>query len=265
MSEPAYVDPPFPARVGSCIYCDATEGLTDEHVIPFSLGGEWELVDASCPRCAQVTSGIERHVSRELLIAFRTVARLPTYHPKRRPSTLRQVVTRAGGEEHLDLAPDRHPAPVALPIFAVPTFFTGEATPTSRVTKAVRVFARPAKVRELGEKHGATQWMIPAPNRVLFARFIAKVGFSFAVGCIGLEAFAEIFVRNSILGASDDIARWVGCVNEETPPPPEGTHTITLSARDGLVFAQVRLFTLLRTPRYTVPEYTVVVGRARQT
>ena len=38
------------ASVGSCIYCGATDQLTDEHIIPLALGGRFVLPDSSCAK-----------------------------------------------------------------------------------------------------------------------------------------------------------------------------------------------------------------------
>jgi HNH endonuclease len=38
---------------GACIYCGTTGvKLTDEHIVPYSLGGSHVLRDASCLQCA---------------------------------------------------------------------------------------------------------------------------------------------------------------------------------------------------------------------
>src|SRR3712207_705268 len=46
--------------VGCCIYCGATNELTDEHVIPLALAGNIIVPDASCRACAAITSDFER-------------------------------------------------------------------------------------------------------------------------------------------------------------------------------------------------------------
>ena len=51
-----------PAR--ECIYCGATDGLTTEHIIPYSLGGRFELPEASCNECTEITKKIEQTVGR---------------------------------------------------------------------------------------------------------------------------------------------------------------------------------------------------------
>lgn len=47
--------------------------LTDEHVVPLSLGGQHILEDASCLDCADVTKRFEQDVAREMLGAARKI------------------------------------------------------------------------------------------------------------------------------------------------------------------------------------------------
>src|SRR5262249_22334066 len=55
------------ASRGACIYCGAHDVvLTDEHVIPLSLGGQHILEGASCQSCADVTTRFERDVARDM-------------------------------------------------------------------------------------------------------------------------------------------------------------------------------------------------------
>jgi 5-methylcytosine-specific restriction endonuclease McrA len=36
-------------RIGVCIYCrDAASDLSDEHIVPYALNGNWILPKASC-------------------------------------------------------------------------------------------------------------------------------------------------------------------------------------------------------------------------
>src|SRR5438128_2975295 len=55
------------ASRGACIYCGARDvALTNEHVIPLSLGGQHILEGASCRSCADITSRFERDVARDM-------------------------------------------------------------------------------------------------------------------------------------------------------------------------------------------------------
>jgi len=59
--------------------------LTDEHIVPKSLGGQHILEEASCRDCAKITARFEQDVAREMWgdarIAFNTPSRRKTKRP----------------------------------------------------------------------------------------------------------------------------------------------------------------------------------------
>src|SRR6266478_5809071 len=73
---------------GLCIYCGRTEELTDEHVVPFALGGNLILPDASCSECNKITSAFEQRVLRGFMQHARVAGHFPTRRPKERPTTI---------------------------------------------------------------------------------------------------------------------------------------------------------------------------------
>jgi hypothetical protein len=72
---------------GRCIYCGSTKNLTSEHVVPFGLGGDFELPGASCVGCRDVTSLIERRVMEEQFTGPRLAIGYPSRHARARGST----------------------------------------------------------------------------------------------------------------------------------------------------------------------------------
>jgi hypothetical protein len=50
--------------IGRCIYCLSRENLSDEHTVPFSLGGDVAPKDASCDRCSGITSYLDGYLAR---------------------------------------------------------------------------------------------------------------------------------------------------------------------------------------------------------
>ena len=249
-------EPQFPVMVGRCVYCDAQEGLTDEHIIPLSLGGTWQLLKASCGVCQRITSQIERHVSREHFLAVRTAAGFPTYHPSKRPKTLPQRITVEGQARDLAMAPEDHPAPILLIEFDPPAFLTGNDVPEVPVVTQGHLIARGRKIEKLRSETGASSYSVPLPDRVHYARFIAKIGLCFAVAAIGLDRFQDFFVRGAILGRTTDVAKWVGCVPSEQWTGVEGAYECVTVLAGDIVQVAVRLFGMLQGP-----EYRVVVGR----
>jgi hypothetical protein len=68
-----------------CIYCGRQETLSDEHIIPYSFGGNVILPKASCSRCAALTSRLELQIARGTYHMARAIHRAPTRRPNRYP------------------------------------------------------------------------------------------------------------------------------------------------------------------------------------
>jgi hypothetical protein len=67
--------------IGRRIYCGSTggaRGLSSEHIVPFSLGGKAELLEASCCKCAAERSYLEGYLGRNIFWKLRVHAGAPT-------------------------------------------------------------------------------------------------------------------------------------------------------------------------------------------
>src|SRR4051812_29094937 len=96
--------------IGRCIYCDSTDGLTKEHIIPLALDGNLELPDASCPSCQKETHAFGGHVSGRMLKAFRTEFNIRSR--RRRPEKIRvPTLSPEGKQAFRDIKMEEHPAP----------------------------------------------------------------------------------------------------------------------------------------------------------
>ena len=74
---------------GVCIYCGTRNSkLSDEHVVPYSLGGSHVLRKASCGRCADITKKFEQKVARDLWGVPRIVFDAPSRRKKQRKKRL---------------------------------------------------------------------------------------------------------------------------------------------------------------------------------
>jgi hypothetical protein len=58
--------------------------LTDEHVVPLSLGGQHVIEKASCDECARITTSFERDVAREMWGDARISYNAPSRRKKQR-------------------------------------------------------------------------------------------------------------------------------------------------------------------------------------
>ena len=134
------------APVNRCIYCGTIEGpLSEEHIVPFALGGEHILQAASCRACAKITAALEQSICRAMLGNFRVRMRLPTRRKKERPTTLpvmniqhptvvaaAEAALRAGRREFsakiepLQVQPHEYPTSLLMCLFNSPGVLLGK-------------------------------------------------------------------------------------------------------------------------------------------
>jgi hypothetical protein len=254
--------------VGFCIYCGSNESLSDEHVIPFALGGNAILEKASCKRCSKITSEFERRVLRGFMLEARTAARFPTRRPKERPTTLPLMAKRGDQMESVALSSVQSPGFLHLPIFEPPAFLSGR-TPVSGINVCgleTLVFGRPPDklAVDLGTNTIQTSVNIDVPS---FVRMIAKIGYSFAVAAQGPFPLNEVPILPLIIGSVFDGDTWVGSaeynlmVEAQSPQHALGLIS-TMMTVDGnteeILIAQVKLFASA-----SATGYQVVVRRRR--
>ncbi len=147
-------------KVGKCIYCGAIDApLQDEHPVPYGLNGPWELVDASCKKCANITSKFEQDILRKSLLVPRATFDFPSRHKKRRPNKYQMFVGSPGKEKFMDVELDEHPSLMVLPVFQVPAFYDGREQHNSMAMVGIRVF-------QVGRKNVGylAQKYYPEPN-----------------------------------------------------------------------------------------------------
>ena len=246
----------FPVRIDRCVYCDATDDLSDEHVLPYGLGGEWKLIAASCGRCRDTTSHLELVIQREHFLAVRTAASLPTRRKHERPTMLAQKLGTPNGAVELLLPIDQHPAALVLPVFPPPLGESARAAGAPMTYRSLRVAKRDGRLADIVRATGAQEWTFPCADPPLFARFLAKVAYCFAVGSYGIDKITEHFVRPHVLAELPGLSAWVGCSDEAVSFTPNGGHHLATIVEDDVIRVEIRLFAVPGTPTYTV-----LVGR----
>ena len=252
----------FPHKiiVGRCIYCGTTdEPLHKEHIVPYCLGGSWILHKASCPKCEEVTREFERCVTTEQALVIRTIENLPTRRKERRPKTLPLKITKTGQEETIECPIDMYPISLTLEIYAPPAYRDKKPYKKGIDVRGMGTLSPSAKViqrlRDKFQIDGCSNTIIL--QGLTQARLLAKIALGFAVAVYGPRVIEHAYVRRAILGQSEDIGKWVGCINRP-PPAANVLHEVRLSVeRDNNIHASVRLFA-----RYGTTEYLVIVGPA---
>ena len=237
----------FPAA-GSCIYCGATDGLSDEHIIPFGLGGNLILPDSSCPRCSAITSTFERSVLRGFMLPGRTVATLPTRRPKDRPTTFDLQVVKGGREETVTLPAARFPALLHLPVFETAAFISGaQRKPGITVHARETISFGTSPLDTLKSLAAKAIRRTDTIDVFAFARMLAKIGYSYAAALRGTMDLGEVCVLPLISGDSDDARTWVGSAHFDTLGETHGAlHSlalVTVDTQQGpLLLSRIKLF-----------------------
>lgn len=242
------------AAAGVCIYCGRTTDLTEEHVVPFALGGNLIVPDASCPDCADITSAVETRVLRGFMHDARIAGKFPTRHPKKRPTT---VSIRAKKEFDIDFHEAQLPAPEAIGILFLPklepaAFLAGKPPVTGVHISGIQVIAFGKSPQAIAKSLDVKTLQVTANIQAHdFARMLAKIGYSYALASNGLYPRDEVPVLPLILGKSDDDSTWVGSADYQIGVEAKGPqHAIELVERTGtegnetvkVLVARVKLF-----------------------
>jgi hypothetical protein len=245
-------EPAFPQTIGACIYCGCRdEDLSDEHVIPFALGGNWILKKASCRAHRDLTSAIEGAVLHHAWGPARAALGIQTRHKQSRSKGLPVRLERNGRVESISVPIEQHPAALVMLVFAPPGVMP--AKPKIAGTPVIRMPGgyRRGKAEDLVSRYGAGGVRVRYPAPTSYARFLAKVAYSFVVACDGLEACRDTPVLAALLGIGPSIFKFVG--NDDAL----GTHTandvqqVTMASDDRGRLVFIRLLGTL------APEYVV--------
>lgn len=244
--------------IGRCIYCDTTEGkLTEEHISPYGLNGLITLLDASCSDCAKITSQIEFHVLRSMFGAARAELGYRTRHKKKADDLFPLTVVRDGVKTTQEVQLNDALKIIELPIFKAPAALDGRAFQSGIECISKDQFVLVEQRQNLAERLRVDEVCPPDCDPNIFARFVAKCSYGYAIERYGFTAFQSIYVRSAILGKTSDIGRWVGSPDTRELPirntPMSSGFTIL---NDDDVLVRIKLF-----PRFDGAEYVTVVGK----
>lgn len=262
---------------GRCIYCgDDQSKLTDEHVIPYALGGHAAILErASCEGCARTIQKYEQRILRGQLGAFRARIEAPTRNPKDRLThqDVPFVEVDHNAQPIRDLGSRRyllHETPFNLSVWQLaPPRIIGEqhteaehhGGPWTSIThvKSQRDLAMQL-ARKVAEETGAQHVAIKVDqiDRDDFLRFLIKTAHAYAVFEQGLNAFRPL-TTEVILGRDNDLAHYVG----GSPTNPQfdsdaanmtelSVGVLTDGPAAGYTAVYIRLYPLLGTPPHVV-------------
>ena len=268
----------FRSLTGVAFIADRTadkDGLRTEHVIPFSLGGTAELLNASCSACEKITSYLDGYLAKATyrFLRIHTGVRSRSGHPKLLPA---HVNTARRGKAVLELQPKDHPYFLHMPVWDRPGIMRGIAPSENfgAATAHVYYYVPPNISATLGLRDGELaeiQDTTPMPNLRTFARAIAKIAYCNAILQLGPSGFRPLALPDIILGRYPHIPYFVGSDPTRSPPPPEKPsvlhvvhHTVVTIGNLKYMTARIRLFAHSGTELNGMPYYEVVVGAEGQ-
>jgi len=246
-------------RIGKCIYCGKTEEpLQQEHIIPYGLNGPWVLHEASCRKCADITSAFELTVLKDSLIVPRVALNFPTRRKKQRPKKFKFAIIKSGQQEVVEVPIHEHFAIMVLPISESPAYLSRKHYKKGvNLIGTVAVQVGGPSVKKIMNRYNTKKLSIKVVwHGNCFERMLAKIAYGFSVANIGIENIEEIYILPAIMGEKDDVGYWVGTAKDTHLEVGRFLHCIEVEIINGEIIVRIKLFSL-----FNVPEYLVVVGR----
>lgn len=189
--------------VGRCIYCGSDSdkaGLSDEHIVPYALGGNLILPKSTCKQCAAITAEFEQIVTRGMYGVLRIRLNFPTRRPKERPTHLPTWITEGGVQRLVSLPVGAGIVTVPFAVFKAPGYLRNppvQDTSNEKFNLSLRAFGRdPVYANPVYNKVGSPTVRISAKS---LARMLAKIAHSFCVALYGIDSF-EHWLAPIILG-----------------------------------------------------------------
>lgn len=261
--------------IGFCIYCGSdggTEGLRDEHVVPFSLGGNAVLTKASCRQCEAVTSYLDGYLARSIYYDYRLQAGVQS---RRKQPTKRTALIAFGSERKtVEFDIKDHPHFLNLPIWGRPGLMYAEQPTREFKEYQVATFYGASnetlsqlKLHKDRNVEVVNEYSI---NLETFSRAIAKIAYCSLIATIGLKNFRPLYTPAIILGRYPYPSHFVGCQSNVDVPPADRhkRHMIEYGVYEHgrllLAHLSIRLFSDSGSQDgHGMPIYEVLVGAPR--
>lgn len=206
-----------------------------------------------------ITHRFERDSLRELLPAFRTVLRMQTRQPKKRPKTLPLVLELRGVQRTIQVPLTDFPLYLPMPRLPQPMAVTGDHVAYRASVKMEFIHVAGPSFETVSQRYTDVDFVGArlsfAPEE--FARTLAKIAFCTGVYALGLEPLRNSPVRQIILGNDRDVWRWVGSWTGDQINEPKGLHAMQVRASGSDIHVILRLFA-----QFGAPGYHIVLGAA---
>ena len=253
------------APFGKCVYCGSATELSDEHIIPFGLGGRWVLPKASCNVCSVKTSRVERTCLRTMLGPLRLLYGLPSRRKDQRPEKLELRIKRTEKSEweYVPVSQERFPFLITLPSFdEAPGFLAGSDEASYGSAATDKFWIRGASphhdffelleslVREL-----RVHVVMPEAKAdvAAFCSMLAKIALSAMVANGGRPLPGSRLAQIAVGENMQNSRYYIGTLRGDEKPS-QRLHEVSIGSvlRSGAVIVRIRLLAKLGTPTYLV-------------
>ncbi len=252
--------PTFYQSTGSCIYCGAENTrLTDEHIVPFSLGGNHVLRRASCDGCSRITSKFELKVARGLWGQMRQSFGGRSRRKKKQKKT--QFITNARKNDHIQEVPNEW-VPAILPFYEMPVagiLQNLDENYDSQSQWKLSILNDSDRQKMFEEKYGFKPIVGFRHQPQEFAQLILKIGYGQVLTQFNRREFEPICLPY-ILGQKTNVSWLIG--SEVKKPEPCADFEYALKTKAVLTKNSLYLVADIKLWAHTgMPWYHAVVGR----
>jgi len=248
-----------PTRIeskGECIYCGAKDvELTDEHVLPYFIGGNHVINDASCKPCAKVTSRFERDVAKGLWNDARSAYDAPSRRKKKRKKYIFLADQKNPGNK-LKIPYKEYPAPMVFYCMDTAGFLLGLSETVDRInTWTFKAIVDQKKLDAFEEKYPGQLTATMKFNHDSYARLLEKIAYGQIMCSLDPGDFRPICLPY-ILGKKTNHTFIVGS-RKSIPEPQAGLgysmSTICFGTSDYLLLmVELRIVADNHTPVYHI-------------
>lgn len=239
-----------------CIYCGTRDvELTDEHVLPFFIGGKHVLEKASCRSCSKITTKFERHVAKGLWDDARNAYNASTRRPKKRKKHILLDDQKNPGKK-IKIPFNEYPAAMIFYYMDAAGFLLGLPETTDRSnTWTFKAIVDQQKLEAFEKKYPGQLTAKMRFNHDSYCRFLEKVAYCQILCSLDPSDFRPICLPY-IMGEKTNHSFIVGS-RKSIPEPQKGLgytmSTICYGTSEYIILmAEIRIIADNHTPVYHV-------------
>ncbi len=244
------------ASKGKCIYCGARDvELTDEHIIPYFIGGSHVIEKASCKSCAKITTRFERDIAKGLWDDARNAYNAPTRRKKKRKKKIILDDQKNPGKK-LKISFEEYPAPMTFYLMDTAGYLLGLPSAENRSGKwTFKVIVDQKKLEAFEKKYPGQLTAKMRFNHDSYARLLEKIAYGQILCSLDPDDFNPICLPY-IMGEKSNHSYVVGSSTDIPDPQPDIGYSISTNcfgtSEHLLLIAEIRILANNHTPVYHV-------------